>query len=379
MTAPKLSFIVLSYNYEQYIGTTLRSILAQTVQDFEVLVVDDCSSDGSRELVRSFGDPRIRLIENERNLGGAGSYNVAVQAARGEWLVNLDADDWIAPEKCAVQLAAAAADPALDIMGSWIHVVGADGKRHPQADDVEGITNCDHQLNRVESWIGQNLLVRSSVMMRRAAHMQIGLDDPGMVRGPDYELWTRALAAGCRFGLVHQPLTFYRLHTRGVTHADPVGTLLEVSYAMARNLAPLAEQRALFEEQDQMLRWAVQHPSFYSLTPSQGQRLLGTLALLPPLPDFLTFRASLSGPQNEPALERAGRHALFRAASDVPPGTVEKLQSDIQAYIEARDYWREQAERGLLRSVLLRALRKTQARFGGVVRSGHGTGARSSA
>ena len=118
--APKLSFIVLSYNYEHYIGATLRSILAQTVQDFEVVVVDDCSSDGSRALVRSFNDPRIHLIENEQNLGGAGSYNVAVQAARGEWLVNLDADDWIAPEKCAVQLAAADADPTLDIIGTWI-------------------------------------------------------------------------------------------------------------------------------------------------------------------------------------------------------------------------------------------------------------------
>ncbi|MFX5494461.1 glycosyltransferase family 2 protein, partial [Acinetobacter baumannii] len=79
---------------EEYICTTLRSILEQTVQDFEIVVVDDCSRDRSVEVVRSFNDPRIRLIVNEKNLGGAGSYNRAVEAARGTWLVNLDADDW---------------------------------------------------------------------------------------------------------------------------------------------------------------------------------------------------------------------------------------------------------------------------------------------
>ena len=70
MTTPLLSFIVLSYNYENYIRVALQSILQQTVQDFEVVVVDDASSDRSCEVVRSFNDPRIRLIVNERNLGG---------------------------------------------------------------------------------------------------------------------------------------------------------------------------------------------------------------------------------------------------------------------------------------------------------------------
>src|SRR5256885_734485 len=79
--APKLSFIVLSYNYADLIGQTIRSILEQTVQDFEIIVVDDASTDTSCDIVRSFADPRIRLLLNERNLGGAASYNRAVEAA----------------------------------------------------------------------------------------------------------------------------------------------------------------------------------------------------------------------------------------------------------------------------------------------------------
>jgi len=344
MTAPLLSFIVLSYNYQDYIGTTIRSILDQTVQDFEIVVVDDCSTDNSRAVVQGFGDPRIRLLVNERNLGGAGSYNVAVQAARGEWLVNLDADDWIAPEKSAVQLAALAADPRIDIIGSWLHGVDAAGAPHPQASAAEQLCNQSHRLNLVDSWIGQNPLCRSSTMVRRSAHLRIGLDDADMVRAPDYELWTRALAFGCRFALVHEKLTFYRMQPRGVTHADPIGTLLEIGYAMVRNLAPLAEARALFEAQAQMLRWVARHPNLIALTPQQSLRLLGALATLPPTTGFADFRAGLSAPQDDPVLERIGRVVLLESATHVPAGTVEKLSSDIVAYLAARDYLKSQAE-----------------------------------
>jgi GT2 family glycosyltransferase len=366
MSAPRLSFIVLSYNYRDYIQTTLRSILAQTVQDFEVVVVDDCSTDDSREVVQSFADPRIRLLVNERNLGGAGSYNVAVQAARGEWLVNLDADDWIAPEKCAVQLAAVAADPTLDIIGSWVRLVGTDSKPHPDATVIEPLVNRPHALNLVESWIGQNPLCRSSVMMRRGAHMRIGLDDVSMVRAPDYELWTRALAAGCRFGLVQQPLTFQRLHARGVTHADPVGTLLELGYAMVRNLAPLAEARALFEAQWKMLQWVSAHPSFVTLPPEQALRLCGMLVALTPQADFATFRAELMAPMPNPILERVGRQALVGREETVPRAAYDKLLLDIDLYVGARDYWKGQAERwerwhpkGLLRRAYSRFSRSS--------------------
>jgi glycosyltransferase involved in cell wall biosynthesis len=313
-SAPLLSFIVLSYNYQNYIGTTIRSILDQTVQDFEIIVVDDASTDASREVVRGFGDSRIRLVVNERNLGGAGSYNVAVQAARGEWLVNLDADDWIAPEKCAMQLDALSRDPALDIIGTWVHAIDADGGPHPAAVEIEQGWNSDYDLNLVETWTGLNSLCRSSAMVRRSAHLRIGLDDPGMVRAPDYELWTRALAAGCRFGLVQKPLTYHRVHGGGVTRGDPVGTLLEIGYAMARNLAPLAERRALFDSLTSMVRWIATNRDLPLLTPQQAVRLIGTLVMRPPLPDFVSFRASLSAPEVDPALERIGRFTLFGLA-----------------------------------------------------------------
>jgi len=210
---PLLSFIVLSYNYEKYIGQTIRSILDQTVQDFEIVVVDDASKDTSRDVVAAFNDPRIRLLVNEQNLGGAGSYNRAVSAARGEWLVNLDADDWISPAKSAAQLDALARDQAIDIIGTHIVCVDADGHPHPNRAAIEAYSNHDLDLNRVDTWVGRNAICRSSTMVRRAAHLRIGLDDPAMVRAPDYELWTRALRHGCRFEIIRQPCRSARVQS----------------------------------------------------------------------------------------------------------------------------------------------------------------------
>ena len=274
---PLLSFIVLSYNYERYIDKTIRSILEQTVQDFEVVVVDDCSKDNSVSVVRSFDDPRIRILRNEKNMGGAASYNRAISAAQGEWLINLDADDWIAMDKVERQLDAVAANPGLDIIGTYVSVVDKNGFRHEQAAEIEAIINQPHDFGRLDTWIGANNLCRSSTMVRRAAHLRIGLDDENMERAPDYELWTRAFREGCRFAVIPEILTYMRLHSSGVTHIDPLGTLLEMTYAMFRNLIPVAEMKALHPSIARIVNWVCHHHALSRLRPIERYRLIGLL------------------------------------------------------------------------------------------------------
>ncbi len=342
---PLLSYIVLSYNYADYIGTTIRSILGQTVQDFEIVVVDDASRDASVDVVRSFSDPRIRLLINDHNLGGAGSYNRAVAAARGDWLVNLDADDWIAPQKAERQLAAAAADPGLDIIGTYVHFVDAHGAPHPQAAGLEPLVNAPHELGLADSWVGTNSLSRSSTMVRRATHLRIGLDDPTMVRAPDYELWTRALREGCRFHVIPEQLTFCRLMSRGVTHGDPVGTLLELSYAMLRNLVPLCEAGALNQTLARIIAWTARHPQLSALRPVEAYRLLGMLMTSPSFENFASFRAALAAADGDPALARTGRRCLILSGDESSSeGHISKLERDIMSFVEARDFWHRQCE-----------------------------------
>jgi len=335
--APLLSFILLSYNYEHYIGQTIESILNQTVQDFEIVVVDDASSDKSVDRIRGFTDPRIRLIVNQNNLGPLVGYNHAVDLARGEWLVNLDTDDWIAPQKLERQLAAAATDPRLDIIGTYMNVVDASGGRPFSAAEIEAIYNRPRDFQKVDCWIGENGLCRSSTIIRRAAQLRVGgFSDLNMTRAWDYELWTRALREGCRFGVVPEPLTYYRVHFGSLTHGDPLGTLLEISYLMLRNLVPLAEARALTVSFERIIDNIVNWPQLSALRPIEAYRLLGMFMTSPQFADYAAFKAMVFSDDADPALARAGRRCLTLARHSL-------ARRDADRFADARDFWAEQS------------------------------------
>lgn len=102
MGETKFSVIVPAFNVAPYIEECLRSVLQQTYQDFEVIVVDDCSTDGTVDVVRGFGDSRVRLIRNLENGGVSYTRNVAIGEARGEYLVILDSDDLMAPNRLEI-------------------------------------------------------------------------------------------------------------------------------------------------------------------------------------------------------------------------------------------------------------------------------------
>lgn len=338
---PVFSYIVRSYNCERFISTTLRSILDQTAQDFEILVVDDCSRDSAIDVIRRFDDHRIHLLVNDQIVGDAECYNRAVQAARGEWLVYLAAGDRIAPRRADVQLAAAVANPRLDIVGTYISAVAEDGTPHPLAADIESRTNQPYELGHVDTWIGANRLCRSSTMIRRSAQKRIGMDDSNMTWAADYELWTRALREGCVFAVIPEQLTFVRQRPSELSDVDPRGMLLEMSYAMLRNLLPLADARALHPSVERIVTWVAQHPELATLGPTEAYRMVGMAMTSPScFDDFADFCSALSAPDGDATLERAGRRCLSMVGEGSSRHLLTgKLEKDVQAFIEARDYW----------------------------------------
>jgi glycosyltransferase involved in cell wall biosynthesis len=359
---PLLSFIVLSYNYEEYIGAAIESILKQTVQDFEVIVVDDASHDNSCAIVESFNDARIRLFRNEVNLGGARSYNRAVELARGEWLSNLDADDWIAPEKSAIQLAALKASPAVDIIGTHVSFFDGNGKPHPAESQFAEHTNAEWDLNILDSWITENRLCRSSTMIRRSTHLQIGLDDPNMVRAPDYELWTRALRLGCRFLVIPEKLTCVRIQSRGVTHGDPIGAAVEKAWIGLHNLRPHAERMSAWPSFEKIISTVAYDSNLAGLKAAQRYRLFAALFLDVPFEDFSHFRRYLDA--EDLAMERVGRRlfAVSLGRDSAKDRMIEKLYTDIGLYIEAREYWQGVAAGTAMGSAML-AVKRIAKRF----------------
>ena len=99
-----VSIVMPSYNTARYIGETIGSVQKQTYKNWELIIVDDCSTDNSMDVIRSFNEPRIRLFQNKKNSGAAISRNYALREAKGKWVAFLDSDDTWAPEKLEKQI-----------------------------------------------------------------------------------------------------------------------------------------------------------------------------------------------------------------------------------------------------------------------------------
>ncbi len=100
----KISVIVTSYNYEQYIKDTVESVLEQTFADFELIIIDDCSTDNSAEIIKQFSDERIKFIQNDKNYGLKYSVQKALKIAQGEWIAFLESDDLWVPKTLETRL-----------------------------------------------------------------------------------------------------------------------------------------------------------------------------------------------------------------------------------------------------------------------------------
>lgn len=221
---PVVSVVMGSYNHEAYVGEAIESVLRQTYDSWELVVVDDNSTDSSWEVITGFRDPRIRAFRNEHNIGGPATYNAAVGLSTGSVVMSIDSDDAYYPGKMARQVEAFIANPSLGVLGTYVEPIGADGG---EFEAVSSWFNTSLNLNDPESWIWQNRLAHSSVAMTRQAHDVIGLEDPGKHRTGDWDMWLRAVQRGVHISVLDEVLTQYRIQDSGVTHADPIGTTIE--------------------------------------------------------------------------------------------------------------------------------------------------------
>ena len=188
--APDVSVILPTRNRCDRVRLTLRSALAQRNVAFEIVVVDDGSSDGTAQMVEAWGEPRIRLVRNHISVGESGARNRGIQEARGTWIAFLDDDDLWAPDKLALQL------EALRVTGrSWAYggevVVDGDhnllhGSPPPTPEEVGSALDRHNAVPASAS----NVVVASDLLAR------VGSFDTGLRRTPDWDMWLRLIRAG---------------------------------------------------------------------------------------------------------------------------------------------------------------------------------------
>lgn len=209
MTQP-VSVIMPAYNAERYIEDAVMSLIGQTHADWEVVIVDDASRDSTLEIVRELavGEPRIRVVVSESNLGVSGAANLAVEHARHGLLARLDADDLSEPERLRSQIELFERDAGLVLAGTAATIIDEEGA-------VVGAfvpPTDDRSIRRY--FVSDNPFIHSSVMFRRSAFEAAGRY-AGARLLEDYALWMLMADLG-RIANLPELLVRHRSHAQSV-------------------------------------------------------------------------------------------------------------------------------------------------------------------
>jgi glycosyltransferase involved in cell wall biosynthesis len=199
---PKVSVIIPTHNRAEFLRSAITSVLNQTFQDFEIVIIDDASKDHTQEVITNFNDARIKVIRNQFSKGDAGTRNIGIINSNGEYIALLDDDDEWLPEKLKIQTC------LLD----------------NSSPEVGGV--CTHSFisGRVSSVFNpekndlteENFIRTSSILLRRECFEKCGLFDESMPTSSDYDMWIR-ISTKFSFKIIKNCLVKYYIHESRLT------------------------------------------------------------------------------------------------------------------------------------------------------------------
>jgi glycosyltransferase involved in cell wall biosynthesis len=209
---PIVSVLMSCYNAEAWLCESIESVLNQTFTNFEFLIIDDGSVDGTLNLLRQYEkkDPRIKVIVKQ-NTGLSDSLNVGIAQAQGEWIARIDADDLCEPERLAAQVQFVQKNPQVGLLGTGFLEIDAEGKvvgihREPASHDrlLFNLSHC------------KRYIIHSSAFYNTALVRQVGGYRPRARLAEDLDLWLR-ISEKKQLACLEQPLIRYRKHTQQIS------------------------------------------------------------------------------------------------------------------------------------------------------------------
>ena len=208
---PDVSVVIPTANRAEFLRTAIASVLAQTFQDFEIIVVDDASKDHTAEVVGNCGDSRIRYFRHETSRGGSAARNTGIRNSKAESIAFLDDDDEWHPEKLDRQvMVLKSAPPQVGVINTGYNIVDRSSGR---------ITG--RKIPTQSGNLSRALLVRncvggtSAVLIKRECLNRVGGFDEELRSYQDYDLWIR-LSQYCEFECISEPLLNYYVHSRKI-------------------------------------------------------------------------------------------------------------------------------------------------------------------
>jgi glycosyltransferase involved in cell wall biosynthesis len=237
MSNPEISVIIPAFNAERWLGATITSVLNQTHEDLELIVVNDGSTDRTQEVACSFLDPRIRYISREHR-GLSAARNLGVLAARGTFIALLDADDLFKPDKLSRQIEAFQGRPELEAVTCGFEVIDDDGE--VLREQLHWHEQPKLELPNLLFW---NPLLPSTLVIRRRSFDKVGLFDETLNRLEDWEFAVRLAQGGNPIDYVRQVLVSYRRHQSNIS--NDVNLVSAATHAAERFMTRFFEQTDL--------------------------------------------------------------------------------------------------------------------------------------
>lgn len=235
---PEVSLIIPTYNCENYIAQSLESVFAKTYRRFEIIVVDDASTDSTLEIVHSFNDPRLKVIANQHNCGVSSVRNCEIKQAQGNWIALLDSDDWYAPERLEHLLKIAVGQNA-DLVADdlflirdceqypWSTLLQENQPRRDAVELVDAVrfvtTDRPSPINALRNWS----FGYTKPLMRREFLLKHNIEyDESIKVGEDFVLYLECLQSKGSFLLVPRPY-YYRTREVSLSTRKPTEYLAQ--------------------------------------------------------------------------------------------------------------------------------------------------------
>ena len=227
-TTPRVSVVMPIYNGAEFLALSIDSVLAQTLPDFELILVDDGSTDGTAEIIRRYAAADRRIVPIAKaNSGISDTLNQGLAVARADWIARLDSDDLMLPERLARQLAFVEADPELIAAGSYYEIIDPAGRSHgtrlplPRTrDELAGFLAAREPLS----------FLHPSMIYRRQAALDLGGYDKRTEPAEDVALFARMLATGAPILIQPEVLLRYRVHSNTISARTATKQFMTVAW-----------------------------------------------------------------------------------------------------------------------------------------------------
>lgn len=213
MKSPKVTVLMSVYNGEKYLRQAIDSILNQTFKDFEFFIINDGSTDRTAEILQSYHDHRIKIINNEKNIGLTKSLNKGLKIARGEYIARQDADDISLPQRLEKEINFLEKHKRAGLIGSSIQLISESGK--PLA--TQKVLTKNEEIKK--GLLGGNQFAHGSVMFKRECLDKVGFYREEFRSTQDYDLWLR-ISEKYDVANISEPLYKWRVSFKSVSVAE---------------------------------------------------------------------------------------------------------------------------------------------------------------